>query len=357
VCRRGPGSLRPAEHEDERLKLTVLVTGANGEIGHGLIGHLADVNDVEIVGLDLHPLDASLARMCARTVVGDILNAGLLESLSAAHNFSVVYHLAALLSTRAERQPVLAHRVNVDGTVNLLELALTQARLQGRAVKFVYPSSIAVYGVPSLEVKRQVGPIDESEWCTPRTMYGINKLYCEQLGNYYARFYGQLDAEPPAERVDFRCLRFPGLISAATLPSGGTSDYASEMIHAAARGEPYACFVREDTRIPFMAMPDAVRAVLALAAARAGGLSRQVYNVGGFNPSAGELYALVRRAFPGAEVSFVPDVKRQAIVDSWPENVDTSAAVRDWGWSAQYQLEGAFEEYLLPAMRQRYGVA
>jgi nucleoside-diphosphate-sugar epimerase len=345
------------DHEDADVKKTVLVTGANGEIGHGLIGHLADVDDVEIVALDLHPLDGPVAAKCTRSVVGDILNAGVLENLSTAHNFGTVYHLAALLSTRAERQPVLAHRVNVDGTVNLLEIALTQARLQGRGITFVYPSSIAVYGLPSLEVKSRVGAIGESEWCAPRTMYGINKLYCEQLGNYYARFYRQLDAEPPAERVDFRCLRFPGLISAATLPSGGTSDYASEMIHAAARGEAYACFVREDTRIPFMAMPDAVRALLTLEAAPAERLSRQVYNVGGFNPSARELYDLVRRAFPKADVSFVPDQKRQAIVDSWPEDVDTTAAVHDWGWEPEYRLEGAFGDYLLPAMRQRYGVS
>jgi len=339
------------------MKTTVLVTGANGEIGHGLINHLAEVDGVEIVALDLRPLDAPLARKCTRTAVGDILNAGVLEELSTAHNFGTIYHLAALLSTRAERQPVLAHRVNVDGTLNLLEVALTQARLQGRRIKFLYPSSIAVYGLPDLDVKHRVGAIGESDWCTPRTMYGINKLYCEQLGEYYARFYRQLDAEPSTERVDFRCLRYPGLISAATLPSGGTSDYAPEMLHAAARGEPYACFVRADTRIPFMAMPDGVRALLALEAAPADRLSRLVYNVGAFNPSAGEVQDLVRRAFPGAEVSFVPDEKRQAIVDSWPAEVDTTAAVRDWGWTPEYSLESAFADYLLPAVRQRYGVA
>ena len=184
-----------------------------------------------------------------------------------------------------------------------------------------------------------------------------NKLYCEQLGNYYANYYRQLDAERVAGRVDFRCLRFPGLISAATVPSGGTSDFAPEMIHAAARDEAYACFVREDTRIPFMAMPDAVRALLRLEAAPLDALSRQVYNVGAFNPSAGELRDVVANAFPGARVSFVPDAKRQAIVDSWPADVDTTAAVRDWQWQPQYALERTFREYLLPAMRERYGVA
>lgn len=339
------------------MKKTVLITGANGEIGHGLIQHLADTDGVEIVAVDLQPLDGALAAKCAVTAVGDILNARLLENLSTAHNFAVIYHLAALLSTRAERQPVLAHRVNIDGTLNLLEIAISQSRLQGRGIKFLYPSSIAVYGVPNLEAKREAGAIEESEWCTPRTMYGINKLYCEQLGNYYANFYRQLDAERVAGRVDFRCLRFPGLISAATLPSGGTSDFAPEMIHAAARDEAYACFVREDTRIPFMAMPDAIAALLTLEAAPLDALSRQVYNVGAFNPSAGELRDLVGKAFPGAQVSFVPDPKRQAIVDSWPADVDTSAAVRDWRWRPQYSLDRTFDEYLLPAMRQRYGVA
>jgi threonine 3-dehydrogenase len=337
------------------VKQTVLVTGANGEIGHGLIRHLADMDQIEIVALDLHPLSESLAARCARTVVGDVLNGGLLENLSTAHNFETIYHLAALLSTRAERQPLLAHRVNIDGTLHLLEIAVTQSRLQGRRIKFLYPSSIAVYGLPSLEVKHRVGAVGETEWCAPRTMYGINKLYCEHLGNYYANFYRQLDAPPTPARVDFRCLRFPGLISAVTLPSGGTSDYAPEMIHAAARGEPYACFVREDTRIPLMAMPDAVRALLTLEAAPLDRLSRQVYNVGAFSPSAGDLYDLARRAFPGARVTFHPDPKRQAIVDSWPENVDATAASRDWGWKAQYPLERAFGEYLLPAMHRGPG--
>jgi threonine 3-dehydrogenase len=339
------------------VKKTVLITGANGEIGHGLIQHLADMDDVEIVAVDLQPLDGALAARCAVTAVGDIVNARLLENLSTAHNFATIYHLAALLSTRAERQPVLAHRVNVDGTLNLLEIAISQSRLQGRGIKFLYPSSIAVYGLPNAETKRRVGAIAEPDWCTPRTMYGINKLYCEQLGNYYANYYRQLDAERVAGRVDFRCLRFPGLISAATVPSGGTSDFAPEMIHAAARDEAYACFVREDTRIPFMAMPDAVRALLRLEAAPLDALSRQVYNVGAFNPSAGELRDVVANAFPGARVSFVPDAKRQAIVDSWPADVDTTAAVRDWQWQPQYALERTFREYLLPAMRERYGVA
>ncbi|MBI4418068.1 MAG: NAD-dependent epimerase/dehydratase family protein, partial [Ignavibacteriales bacterium] len=127
---------------------TVLITGANGEIGHGLIDRLAERDKTEIIALDLTPLEPLQAEKCTRTVVGDILNAGLLENLSTTHNFDAIYHLAAVLSTSAERHPPLAHRVNVDGTLNLLEIAVTQSHLQGRPVKFLYPSSIAVYGFP-----------------------------------------------------------------------------------------------------------------------------------------------------------------------------------------------------------------
>jgi threonine 3-dehydrogenase len=332
---------------------TILITGANGEIGHGLIAHLSRQRGVRIVAIDLQPLDSGLQSMCHRCYAGDILDSALLENLSTGHDFDTIYHLAALLSTRSERQPTLAHRVNVDGTLNLLEIAVTQSRQQGRIVKFIYPSSIAVYGLPHVAAKAQVGRIAESEWCTPRTMYGINKLYCEQLGRYYSLHYRQLDAETPSGLVDFRGLRFPGLISATTLPSGGTSDFAPEMLHFAAQGRPYPCFAREDTKIPFMAMPDAITALLKLQAAPRDALSRQVYNVTSFSPSAREIYDRVVASFPAAKVTFVPDEKRQAILDSWPEDTDDSAARNDWGWKPEYDMERAFREYLIPAVRAR----
>lgn len=335
-------------------KKTVLITGANGEIGHGLIDHLADTDNTEIVGMDLNPLDEGIRKKCSLAVTGDILNASVLENLSTAHNFDTIYHLAALLSTRAERQPPLAHNVNVNGMINLLETAVTQSRLQGREIKFLYPSSIAVYGLPSLKEKNRAGAVKESGWCNPRSMYGINKLYCEQLGNYYANYYRQLDAEPPSGKIDFRSIRFPGLISAATLPTGGTSDYASEMLHRAAQGEEYTCFVREDTRIPFMAMPDAVRALLELEAAPKRNLTQQVYNISAFHPSAAELLERVKRDYPKALVTFVPDPKRQAMVDSWPAEVDTTSAAVDWKWTPEYSFDRAFGEYLLPAVKERY---
>ncbi len=178
----------------------------------------------------------------------------------------LVFHLAALLSTRGEFTPTTAHQVNVEGMLRMLEFAQKEGESHGRPVVFLYPSSIAAYGMADLETKARAGKVREDDWNVPTTMYGCNKLYCEHLGRYYARYYKQLAAEPLSGKVDFRCVRFPGLISAVTVPSGGTSDYAPEMLHAAAQGTPYACFVRPDTRIPFMTMPDGVEALL-----RAGG--------------------------------------------------------------------------------------
>jgi nucleoside-diphosphate-sugar epimerase len=335
-------------------KPVVLITGANGEIGHGLIDRLSERAERAIVTLDLTALDPAIARKVDREFAGSILDRGLLERILAEFQVELVFHLAALLSTRSEFTPMTAHEVNVGGTLNLLEFAQHEAESHGRPVTFMYPSSIAAYGLPSLETKMRAGKVREDDWMQPTTMYGCNKLYCEQLGTYYARHYKQLAAERASGRVDFRCVRFPGLISAVTTPSGGTSDYAPEMIHAAAKGSAYGCFVRPDTRIPFMAMPDGVDALLTLASAPRERLTRTAYNVAAFNPSAEEVRDVVMTAFPSARIDWAVDTKRQQIVDSWPADVDDGAARRDWGFAPQLDFDRAFSDYLIPRIRERY---
>ena len=335
-------------------KPVVLITGAGGEIGHGLIAHLAAEGRQPVITLDVNPLEPSLGRMVQREFTGSIMDKSLLERVLSEFEVETVYHLAALLSTRSEFTPVTAHQVNVEGTLNLLEFSQREAESHGRPVTFLYPSSIAAYGLPDLATKQRAGKVKEDDYNTPSTMYGANKLYCEQLGRYYARFYKQLAAEPQSGRVDFRSVRFPGLISALTVPSGGTSDYAPEMIHAAAKGEAYGCFVRPDTTIPFMAMPDGVSALLTLASAPKASLTRTSYNLSGFSASAEQVLAEVVRAFPKAEISWENDRKRQGIVDSWPEDVDDSAARRDWGFAPAYDFERAFRDYLIPTITKRY---
>ncbi|NOT45812.1 MAG: NAD-dependent epimerase/dehydratase family protein [Acidobacteria bacterium] len=330
----------------------VLVTGAGGEVGHGLVGRLAGAGHA-VITIDVAPLGAEVSCHVRRAFTGSVTDRSLLERILAEFDVRFVFHLAALLSTRAEFTPVAAHEVNVEGTLGLLEFAQHQGASHGEAVTVVYPSSIAVYGLPDLETKTAAGAVAEDAWNVPITMYGCNKLYCELLGRYYAKHYKQLTTDV-IRRVDFRCVRFPGVISAATRPSGGTSDYAPEMVHAAARGEPYDCFVRPDTRIPFITMPDAIDALLALAAAPRDRLSRTAYNVRAFSPTAEELAALTVDAFPRAVVRWAADPKRQRIVDSWPADVNDDAARHDWGFSPRYDVRAAFAEYLVPGIRELY---
>jgi threonine 3-dehydrogenase len=333
-------------------KKGILITGAAGEIGDSLVKALAKDDDNQIITLDLKPLSSEHPPQ-ARHVQGDLMDQALLARLVSEYEIGVIYHLAALLSTRAEFTPELAHKVNVEGTLNLLKLASEQSEWRGEPVIFLFPSSIAAYGMPNPEIKAQYPHVREWEWNYPTTMYGCNKLYCEMLGIYYCQHYRQLAAERPVT-VDFRALRFPGLISAFTVPSGGTSDYGPEMLHAAARGEPYDCFVREDSTIPFMAMPDAVTALLHLAKAPAANLCRRVYNVTSFSLSAAEFQRQVLEYFPQAQISFKPDLKRQGIVDSWPAGLNDNDARRDWGWQPDYDLQRSFSEYLVPNIRRRY---
>jgi threonine 3-dehydrogenase len=333
-------------------KPVTLITGAGGEIGHGLVTRLGS-SATPIVTLDVTPLDPELTPWVTRVFTGSITDTGVLDRILAEFEVEFVFHLAALLSTRAEFTPVTAHHVNVEGTLNLLEFSQRQGESHGRTVVFVYPSSIAAYGMGSLDRKAAAGRVREDDFAYPTTMYGCNKLYCEQLGRYYACHYKQLSAQA-TPHVDFRCVRFPGLVSGTTLPSGGTSDYASEMIHAAARGEPYACFVRPDTTIPFMAMPDAVEALLTLGHTSRETLTRTAYNVTAFNASAADIRDVVLTAFPEAAITYDIDAKRQAIIDSWPADLDDSAARADWGFDPTYDFERAFGQYLIPTIRGRY---
>ncbi|MCX7930327.1 MAG: NAD-dependent epimerase/dehydratase family protein [Chlorobi bacterium] len=332
---------------------TILITGAGGEMGHALIKALSNAG-VEIVASDLRPLAPELAQRCAVVLHGshgDVTNPAFIEAVSQ-YPIERIFHLAAVLSTAAERDPVRAHRINVDGTLNVLELAQQLGCTYQQHVRVIFPSTIAVYGFESLDAKLHCRKVGENDALQPQTLYGIAKLHCERLGIYYNSHYKKLSGEK--HWVDFRSLRFPGLISADTLPAGGTSDYAPEMLHAAARGEQYVCFVRPDTQIPFMAMPDGVRALLQLADAAPEQLSRRVYNIGAFAPTAAEIAQMIQRYFPDAAIEFEPDPQRQAIVDSWCADVNDSAARRDWGWQPLYDFEYAFADYLVPAVRRRY---
>lgn len=350
-------------------KTTVLITGAAGEMGHSLISHFSAQPDVEVVAMDLNDspgLRRDLAGSAAIEFVrGDILDRGQLSSLASRYQFDVVFHLAALLSTSGERNPQRAHEVNVEGSINVLNLARTQMEQRSKEgktgrppLKFIFPSTIAVYGISSPSDKLKHPRVSEDQFLTPITMYGVNKLYVEHLGRYFSRQYGFIDELVPGTtpRIDFRAIRFPGLVSAETVPTGGTSDYGAEMLHSAAQGNSYDCFVTPDARLPFMMMPDAIRALLLLGEAPRSVLSRTVYNVGAFSISAEEIRQEVLAHFPSATIGYKLHPTRNSIVSSWPADIDDSAARADWGWKASYDRQRAFSEYLLPAVKARYSL-
>ena len=332
-----------------------LVTGAGGEIGHGLITRLAQARPADRHRRHRAARSVARPRLAFREFTGSITDPNLLERILAEFEVDLVVHLAALLSTRAEFTPITAHHVNVEGTLNLLEFAQHEGESHGRPVTFLYPSSIAAYGLPDVETKMRAGRVHEDEWNTPRTMYGCNKLYCEHLGRYYARFYKQLAAQPTG-CVDFRCVRFPGLISAVTVPSGGTSDYAPEMIHAAARGEPLRLL--RAARHAHSVHGDARRDRRAAAARRRAARGADAHRLQPDAPSvptAQEIHDVVTAAFPHASHGLAD--RRQAAGDrrlvAGGRGRQRRAARLGLRAGIRFRAR-VFDEYLIPTIRERY---
>ena len=321
-----------------------LVTGAAGEIGNALVHRLLRDRNDPVITVDLRPVAFRGAEDHREHFQGDILDPSLWKTLFGRYRPTLIFHLAAILSTRAESVPELAHRVNADGAARVLSLA-ADAATREKPIRFVFPSSIAVYGLPSRAAKAATPPVGEDESLDPLTLYGAQKIYIERLGAAVERLDGGLD---------FRAVRLPGLISSDTVPQGGTSDWAPELIHAAARGEPYACFVRPDARLPFCAMPDAVEGIVRLAFREKKALTRTAYNLGGVSLSATEIIARVAADFPDLEVHFKLDETRDRIVASWPAAVDDTAARHDFLFAPEHDRETLFSLYLLPGIRRRY---
>jgi len=337
-------------------KKIILVTGANGEIGQELIKILAKNKSKKIIVLDLQPIENNIIDLVYDKFIGNILDQNLLEQISGTYEIEEIYHLAALLSTRSEFSPHMAHEVNVTGTLNMLTLAVDQAKSQGKPIKFFFPSSIAVYGLENQKTKIQAGAITESEYCSPITMYGCNKLYCENLGHYYSHHYHQLSKDFEHNLIDFRSIRFSGLISTLTEPQGGTSDYIPQMLHAAARREIYDCFVQNNTRMPFMVMPEAINSIISLMDSPIDYIKSQVYHLSTFNPTPEEFYNCLIQYFPDFKINYDVNPKRQEMVDSWPMDLNCDRAIEEWKWNPQYNLETAFRDYLIPRIKKQYDI-
>src|SRR4051812_32966068 len=313
--------------------MKILLTGAGGQIGHDLIGALV-AGGHEVVSTDLAPRPPSHAHAGGESWQRlDVTDAAATVALIMEIKPDLVFHLAAILSARGEQDPRLAYDVNQTGTWNVLE-ACRRARVN----RLIFTSSIAVFGPPPSGPLPDPTPDDVA--LHPTTMYGVTKVAGELLCAYYRKKHG----------IDCRGVRFPGLISAA-MPGGGSSDYALFMYVDAVRKNGYDAFARNDTRIPLMYMPDAVRALLELAMADRSKLTRTIYNIAAFSPRADEIATSVQRKIPDAKFTYTPDPVRQGILDSWPKSIDDTAARRDWGWKPKYDLD-AMTDDLVPRVRR-----
>ena len=301
-----------------------LVIGANGQIGSELVDALAAAHgDANVVAADLAP-----PRAPGRSpfVALDVLDRARLGEIVQRHSVADVYLLAATLSAKGEAAPLDTWRLNVDGLLNVLELARER-----RIARVFWPSSIAAFGP---HTPRDPAP----QWTAmdPTTMYGASKLAGERLCAYYFARHG----------VDVRSVRLPGVISHRTPPGGGTTDYAIAMFHAAKRGEAYRCFVDADTTLPMIYMPDTIRAIGELMAAEPSRVRiRSSYNLAGMSFAARTLADAIAREVPGFSVRYEPDF-RLAIADSWPASIDDREAAEDWGWRAHYDLRAMTADML-----------
>ena len=301
----------------------ILIIGANGQIGTELAEALAQRHGpAAVVTSDLAP-QGRVAGITHEAL--DVTDAAALAAVVKRHAINQVYLLAAALSANGEQHPQWAWRLNMDGLLNVLELART-AKLR----QVFWPSSIAAFGPGTPATAPQHGVMD------PGTVYGISKLAGERWCAWYHAKHG----------VDVRSLRYPGLISWKTPPGGGTTDYAVDIFHQAIKTGRYTSFLAADTRLPMMYMPDAIRATLALMAAPAAAITeRGSYNLAAISFTPAEIAAEIARRMPGFTLTCAPDF-RQAIAASWPQAIDDQLARRDWGWAPQFDLPAMVDDML-----------
>ncbi|KEO74857.1 NAD-dependent epimerase/dehydratase family protein [Anditalea andensis] len=296
----------------------ILIIGAAGQLGSELTKSLSDMYGTEqVIATDINPSAEDKFEFC-RFEVLDVLDKTHLRKLVKEEKITQIYHLAAILSATGEKNPMFAWQLNMDSLLYVLELAR-----EYKLNKIYWPSSIAVFG-PSTPMQHT------PQHCImdPNTVYGISK----QAGERWCEWYFL------KHQVDVRSLRYPGLIGYKSLPGGGTTDYAVDIYHKAIEGEVFDCFLSQNTYLPMMYMPDAIKATLDLMHAPAEKVKvRSSYNLSAMSFSPKEIYESIKQHYPNFEIRYNPDF-RQAIANSWPDSIDDSVARKDWNWTHEYDL-------------------
>lgn len=302
----------------------ILIIGANGQLGTELSAALQQkYGQNSVINSDIRkPLEENgIFEML------DVLDYDALSSMVKKYSITQIYHLAAILSAKGEENPIQTWNINMNGLLNVLEIARHE-----KLNKVYYPSSIAVFGTTTPSKAPQYTCMN------PATVYGISKRAGEQWCEYYFNKYG----------VDVRSLRYPGLISYKTPPGGGTTDYAVDIFYKAVEGEHFSCFLSENTRLPMMYMPDAVRATLELMDAPKESLTtHEGYNLNSFDCTPKELYNEIKKHVPNLEISYKIDELRQSIANSWSDSVNDDVARKDWNWKHEYDMESTTKDMLL----------
>lgn len=305
----------------------ILVIGSSGQIGSELILTLRKIyGNSNVIGTGRKTAPSQAVLESGPFEFFDAVNKTDLYNACKKYEISIIVNMAAILSGNGEKNPMLAWDVNMNGLLNVLEIAREMKMKQ-----VLVPSSIAVFGPGT--------PLDRAPQETvlkPTTMYGLTKVAGELLGDYYVKKYG----------LDVRGLRYPGIISHETLPGGGTTDYAVAVYFEAVKNKKYECFVKEDTRLPMMYMPDCIKATIDLMQADFSKLKHHCdFNVGGMSFSVKEIADSIKKRIPEFEITYKPDF-RQAIADSWPNDVDDAAARLEWGWKPSYNLDAMTDDML-----------
>ncbi|RUA30632.1 MAG: NAD-dependent epimerase [Bacteroidetes bacterium] len=305
---------------------TILVIGANGQLGTELTAELRAIyGSANVIASDIQaPRKEPLPNEPFEQL--DVMNAEKLAKIVDQYKITEIYMLAAILSAKGEQNPIFAWDLNMQSLLNVLEVAREK-----KLSKIYWPSSIAVFGPNS--------PVDHTpQDCVmdPNTVYGISKLAGERWCAYYHEKYG----------VDVRSLRYPGLIGYKSLPGGGTTDYAVDIFHKALNGEVFECYLREDSYLPMMYMPDAIKATIDLMQAPAENISvRSSYNLGALSFTPKDIYEVIKKQHPDFKITYNVDY-RQKIADTWPNSIDDSQAQKDWNWKPKYTLEDMVEDIL-----------
>lgn len=310
----------------------ILVIGAAGQIGSELVPALREkYGNENVIATGRNTPLPKIITENGPVIYLDAIHKDLLSKTLFEYNIDTIFHMASILSAAGERMPQIAWDININGLINVLE-----AGRRYNIDRIIWPSSIAAFGIST---PRDNTPNDTI--LQPSTMYGITKVTGELLVEYYYKKYG----------LDTRSMRLPGIISSETLPGGGTTDYAVEIFYEAIKNKSYTCFLKEDTVLPMMYMPDCLKCMIDLLEAKQSKLKRHVYNVTGMSFSAGELAKEIKKYIPEFKIKYEPDF-RQEIAESWPRTIDDSLARQEWGWNPSYNLSSITKD-MIQILRKR----